>query len=143
MFALPGKAEIRPWTGKKAPVSMGLAVKGREIRCFDSPIQRERLVHGQDGVSVLWPDGSHWTVRYAELAAALHYEDGCVRLIGTDATCVTIEPTLWRDGQNVCRKILEQVPAHLRLAQDPRSADAIPRPKTTAWQRLREFLFQK
>jgi zinc protease len=143
MFALPGKAAMRPWAGKPAPPSSGHAVQGREILSIDAPIQRERLVNGSDGVSVLFPNGSHWTARYSDLAAALYYEDGCVRLIGSDATTVIVEPTLWRDGQNVCRKIRERVPVHLLLAQGSRSADAIPKPKTTAWQRFRALLTRR
>ncbi len=143
MFALPAVANKRPWIGTMAPPSTGLVVQGRETCCIDAPIQRERLVHGPDGVSVLWPDGTHSTVRYSELAAALYYEDGCVRLIGSDAAMVTVEPTLWRDGQSVCREIRERVPAHLLLAQGSRPADAIPKPSTTSWQRFRSRLTRR
>jgi zinc protease len=136
MIALPGKAIIQPWTGKHASLSTGPAVHGRRTLSIDSPIQREWLEDGLDGVSALLPDGSHATVRFSELAAALYYEDGCVRLIDSDGTVLTVEPTLWRDGQSVCRRIREQVPAHLLLAQGSRSADVIPKPRTTAWQRF-------
>ncbi len=143
MFALPSRVPRRPWMGERVPPSLGFSVQGRETLHIDAPIRQERLVYGLDGVSLLWPNAAHATVRYSELAAALCYDDGCVCLIGSDATAVTVEPTLWRDGQRVCRKILERVPAHLLLAQGSRPADAIPKPKTTAWQRFRASLTRR
>ena len=142
IFALPGKAIIRPWMGKQAPVSIGPVVEGQEILSIDAPVQRVRLVYGPEGVSMRWPDDSHVTVRYSELAAALHYEDGCISLLGSDGTWMNIEPTLWRNGPSICRKIFERIPVHLLLEQGTRSADEIPQPKTTAWQRLRASLSQ-
>jgi zinc protease len=140
MFALPGEASVRTWFGEKAPVSKARVVQGRKPLNLDAPIRREQLVHGPDGVSIIWPDGSHSTVRYSELAAALCYEDGGVRLVGSDASTVMVEPTLWRGGPSICRKIREQVPAHLLLDQRSRPAHTIPKPTTTAWQRLRARL---
>jgi zinc protease len=140
MFALPGEAVLQPLFGQRAPYSTASVVRGRETLSVDAPVHRERLVHGPDGVSVLFSDGSHCTVRYAELAGALYYEDGCVRLVGLDAATVRIEPTLWRGGQGICQKIRERVPAHLVLEQRSRPADAIPKPSTTAWQRFRARL---
>jgi zinc protease len=143
LFALPGKARVTISMGVQAPPSIGSAVQGREILSVDAPLQRQRLVHGPDGVSLLWPDGSHLTARYSELAAALYFDDGCVVLFSPDASSLTVEPTLWRDGQNVCRKIRERVPAHLLLDQGSRVADAIPKPRTTPWQRFRAQLTQR
>jgi zinc protease len=140
MFALPSGAVLKPWFGQRAPYSTGSVVRGRETLSVDAPIHRERLVYGPDGVSVLFSDGSHCTVRYAELAGALYYEDGSVWLVGFDAATVRIEPTLWRGGESICQKIRERVPAHLVLEQRSRPADAVPRPRTTVWQRFRALL---
>jgi hypothetical protein len=143
LFALPSKARIMLSMGVQAPPSIGRAVQGREILSIDAPLQRQRLVHGPEGVSLLHPDGTHLTARYSELAAALYFDDGCLVLFSPDASALTVEPTLWRDGQSVCRKIREQVPAHLLLAQGSRAADAIPKPMTTPWQRFRAQLTQR
>ncbi len=140
MFAVPGEAVIEPWMGKRALISTGSAVKGLVFLSIDAPVRQERLVSAPGGVSIVFPDGSHWTVRYSELAGAPYYEDGCITLIGADATALTIEPTLWRNGHSVCRNIRERVPKHLLLAQGARPADAIPKPRTTGWQRLRATL---
>lgn len=63
--------------------------------------------------------------------------------IGVDAATVTVEPTLWRGGKSVCHQIRERVPAHMVVDQRSRPADAIPRPMTTAWQRLRARLTKR
>lgn len=137
MFALPGAAQLEPWCGTPAPASTAPVVaQGREAASMDAPVRPERLRYGPEGVSLVAPDGSHFTVRYAQLALALHHDDGCVALIGDDAATLTIEPTLWRDGHEVCRRIREHVPGHLLVARPPRHESEIPRPGTTAWQRF-------
>ena len=136
MFALPGDAELEKWCGTRTPTSTTPVVRGREVDSCDAPILQERLIHGPDGVSVIFPDGTHNTVRYAELAAALHYGDGCVSLVGLDAAGVTVEPTLWRNGREICRRIRDRIPEHLLIEHPSRPASAIPKPKTTAWQRF-------
>lgn len=137
LFALPGQAKLQPCFGKQLPPSTLPVVQGREARRIDAPIQQERLLYGPEGVSVVLPKGTHYTVRYADLAGALHYEDGCVQLISSDATSIVVEPTLWHGGQNACRQIYAQIPPHLRLDHPARPTNAIPKPTTTAWQRLR------
>ncbi len=143
MFALPEEVAVQPWMGKSLYDSPGSAMHGLVFLPIDAPIQQERLVSAPLGVSVIKPNGLHVTVRYSELAAAPFYEDGCIVLIGADAWAVTVEPTLWRDGQNLCRMIRERVPAHLLLPQGSRSAEAIPKPRTTPWQRFRASLTKR
>jgi hypothetical protein len=140
LFALPAGAKLRPLMGKPAPPSTARVVEGRKILSNDAPVNSERLVHGTDGVTLQQSNGAHVTVRYAELGAALWYEDGCVTLIGADAASIAVEPTLWRDGPRICREIRERVPEHLLLNQGARPADTIPKPATTRWQRLRAHL---
>lgn len=140
MLALPGEATVQPWFGEKAPLSQAPVVKGRKTQHVDAPIRGEQLVHGPDGVSIVWPDGSHVTVRYSDLAAALSYQDGGLHLIGSDAAAVMVEPSIWHAGYIVCDAIRTRVPAHLLLPQSPRPAGNIPKQATTAWQRLRARL---
>ena len=136
IFALPGAAQPGPWCGSPIPVSTAPIVRGHETASMDAPVRPERLRYGEDGVSLVAPDGSHCTVRYERLALALHHDDGCVSLIGDDAATLRIEPTLWRDGHEICRAIRERVPGHLLVKQPPRSPSEIPGPSTTAWQRF-------
>ena len=143
LFALPSGIRLQPWMGRQIPPCKVPTVQGQKVASLDAPIQQEHLVYGLDGVSVVWPNGSHFTVRYSQLAGALHYEDGCRCLIGFDATTLMIEPTLWHNGQSVCRRIREQIPRDLLLRQQPRPTSAIPKPKTTAWQRFQARLTQR
>ncbi|MDX1374651.1 MAG: hypothetical protein R3357_03745 [Burkholderiales bacterium] len=136
MFALPSDTPLETWCGSQAPMSTVPVVQGREILSIDSPIRQELLVYGPDGASLIFPDGSHCTVRYAQLAAALHYGDGCVTLVGNDAAGVTVEPTLWQGGHDVARRICARVPAQLLVEHPSRPAEVIPKPSTTAWQRF-------
>jgi len=136
IFALPGAAKLEPWCGAPIPVSTAPIVQGREAASMDAPVLRERLRYGPEGVSLVAPDGAHCTVRYEHLALALHHDDGCISLIGNDAATLRIEPTLWRDGHDVCLRIREHVPEHLLIKQPPRNASEVPRPSTTAWQRF-------
>jgi zinc protease len=140
IFAVPANIKIEPWMGDKAPVSSAKIVEGRDILHADAPVNTERLVVGPDGVSIKSASGSHFSVRYANLAAALHYDDGGLRLISSDSVWIWIEPTLWRNGAKVCEEIRGRIPAHLLLEQGPRDQAAIPKPKTNAWQRLRASL---
>lgn len=136
IFALPGAAKLEPWCGAPIPASTVPVVQGREAASMDAPVLRQRLRYGPDGVSLVSPDGSHCTVRYSDLAGALHRDDGCVSLIGADAAMLVIEPTLWQDGHDVCRRIRQRVPDHLLIRQPPRPESEIPRPRTTPWQRF-------
>jgi predicted Zn-dependent peptidase len=140
VLAVPANVNIHPWMGKKSFLSNGAMVKGREVLSVDAPIQLQRLIYGSDGVSMRWGDGSRITVLYSDLAAALHFDDGCLHLIASNASWITIEPTLWQNGVSICREIREQIPAHLLIEQGARSADKIPKPTTTAWQRFRASL---
>jgi hypothetical protein len=140
MFALPGEAKVLPCFGTMVPVSSVPVVQGDRAKNMDAPVQQEELVYGPDGVSLVWPDGSHRTVRYSQLAAVLSYDDGGLNLIGFDASGIMVEPTLWRDGPSICRKIHQHVPEHLLIDQGSRPAEAIPKPTTTAWERFRTRL---
>lgn len=136
MFAVPGKTIIQPWMGEKSLISSDEAVKGRKILPVDAPIQTEWMVIGPDGVSIKSTIDSHLTVRYANLIAALHFDDGGLQLVNSDSLWMQIEPTLWRNGAKVCEEIRGRIPAQLILEQGPRDQEDIPKPKTTAWQRL-------
>jgi hypothetical protein len=143
LFAVPPDVDPQEIMGSRAPLSRGAPVEGEEAASLDAPIVADTLVVGSDGVSVKLAGRMHATVRYARLEGALSYRDGCIRLIGRDGTWLTIEPTMWRDGVRLCREIRESVPAHLLLDHGSRSADEIPRPQTTAMQRLKFRLGSK
>jgi hypothetical protein len=140
MFALPANIKLHSWMGKQKPFSIVPAVNGKEALNMDAPVNSQRLIYGKDGVSIKWSTGSSITVRYAELAAVLRFDDGGLSLISSNAASMNIEPTLWRNGATVCREICEHIPAHLLIEQGVRSTDRIPKPSTTPWQRFRASL---
>lgn len=87
-----------------------------------------RLVHGEDGVSVVEDDAIR-TVRYDSCAAVLAWPDGGRRLIGDDAIAVRVEPTLYTGGAAVVADIDSRTPPALRIDMPPRDPDAIPQPR--------------
>ncbi len=141
LFALPGAAEMQALFGEHIWRSKGPSFPGRKARSIDAPVEQSQLIYGSEGVSVRIPDGTQRAIRYAHLAGALLFDDGAVCLIGSDGGSITVEPTLWRGGMRICKAIREQVPADLILDQRSRPANAIPKPSTTAWQRLFARLF--
>lgn len=143
LYAVPNNVSAQIYGNRKHPSSLTDPVKGKKTLHLDAPIQPEWLVHGGEGISVVWPDNSHLTVRFSDIAAALHYDDGCICLISSDATVITIEPTLWQNGQSVCSQIRGNIPEQFLLGQPTRAAESLPKPRTTAWERFRARLSQK
>ena len=136
LFALPSGVKLQPHMGSRAPVCLVPPVEGRRVRSVDAPLTKQTLVVGREGVTALNANRTSCTVRYSNLGAALTYEDGGLRLIGTDGAALSIEPTLWRKGPAVRDEIRGHVPSHLLLNQGARPAEAIPRPTTTRGQRF-------
>jgi hypothetical protein len=136
LLALPRQAPPRPWLGSRAPISTVPAVEGREVANVDAPVRPPLLIHSLAGVTLRHACDEDITVRYTHLGAGLAFGDGAVTLIGRDGTHLVVEPTLWRDGARLCEEIKARVPPALLLQRAARPADAIPRPATTAWQRL-------
>jgi len=136
LFGMPNEALIRPWLGKRAQPTTAELVAGPSAAHMDAPVAKERLVHGADGVSIRYGDGSHRTVRFNAIAAAMRFQDGGLFLMSLDGGSVLVEPTMWRDGSRVSREIEARLPGTLILDQDPREAGAIPKPTTTPWQRM-------
>lgn len=139
IYALPSKGPLRASIGGNLSVPPYPAMQGRAVQSVDARNRRERLVNTREGVSLVWPDGSHRTVRYDELAAAICYQDGCVGLISRDGFSVSVEPTLWPSGQQVCRQIRDRVPAHLLLNHGARPDEIIPKPPPSIWRRIKSW----
>ncbi|MEU4693297.1 insulinase family protein [Actinoplanes sp. NPDC023714] len=116
------------WTA--APGSSASAVSGRTRRARRN--RTRRLVHGEDGVSLLDGDAIR-TVRYDACAAVLAWPDGGRRLIGHDAIAVPVEPALYRDGDAAVADIDARTPAALRVAMPPRDPDTIPQAPRGWW----------
>jgi hypothetical protein len=137
IFALPGNVKLQHWMGQPATMlNSEQMVQGRNARYIDEQIHRLRLYYSRDGVRLCYPDGGYLNLLYSDLAAALHFDDGCMSLIGPDSRFIILEPTLWHKGQQICQEIYNNIPKHLILEQGSRPSEAIPKPKTTRWQRV-------
>ncbi|WP_433828389.1 insulinase family protein [Actinoplanes sp. CA-015351] len=109
-----------------APSVSAAAVSGRTVRARRD--RSSRLVHGEDGVSVVEGDAIR-TVRYDSCAAVLAWPDGGRRLIGEDAIAVPVEPTRYREGAAVVAAIDARTPPALRIEMPARDPEAIPQPR--------------
>lgn len=138
MFVLPTNTPLKPFMGNTVEAT-GPALKGRETLSLDSPKHRARLINNEEGVTIFFCDGSHQTAKYADLTAALLYDDLGLGLVNSNATTLEIEPTLWRNGRKICLQIIESIPAPLILKFGARPDDQIPKPVKTNWRRFREL----
>ncbi len=134
LVVVPGGAEPRPWMGARLQPLPVPPVSGVEIRHVDSPINGARLRYGTEGVTVV-ENGTTWTVRFDTLAVAFQYGDGGLALVGGNGASIALEPTLWRDGERVCREVRRSVPRDLLVQRPARSPSELPRPVTTRLQR--------
>jgi hypothetical protein len=134
LVVVPGEAEPRPWMGSRLQPLAVPPVSGIEVRHMDSPVNGARLCYGTEGVTVV-ENGTTWTVRYDTLAAAFHYGDGGLALVGRNGASIALEPTLWRDGERVCREARRGVPRGLLVQRPARLPSELPRAVTTRLQR--------
>ncbi|WP_430780508.1 insulinase family protein [Actinoplanes sp. G11-F43] len=115
------------WAGYTAAPTMSETVlEGRTHRGRGD--RNLRLISGARGISVVEGDVVG-TVRYDTCAAVLAWPDGARQLIGEDAVMARVEPTLYRDAEQVVRDVDEWIPARLRIDMPPRDRDRIPQPR--------------
>ncbi|MGX5681104.1 hypothetical protein [Schumannella luteola] len=106
-----------------------------------APVEGESYVHettvehilvGAEGVSVVSP-GNILTVRFAECALVVAYDDGGRVLVGTNATWITIEPTMLRFfGPADLASLDAAIPADALVRLPARPENDIPQPPPTA-----------
>jgi zinc protease len=101
----------------------------------DSPA----LTVSDEGVMLTRAPGEHVTVRYADAAALLRWNDGKQTLIGGDGFAVTLDPGQWKNGSAALSAVTARIPDELvvPLAQPgPATPEpqATPRPQTGAGQ---------
>jgi zinc protease len=128
LFVLPPRREPFRAGFTALGVSSGTAVAGRQIRCADYPLDRARLVIGEDGVSLVRGQAVD-TVRYDQCAALLRWLDGGRRLIGRDGVVIRIEPTLWHLKDHAAH-LEEKVGADQSVTMPYRPSEKVPRPWT-------------
>ena len=90
----------------------------------DSPT----LTVSDEGVMLTRAPGEHVTVRYADAAALLRWNDGKRSLIGGDGFTIVLDPAQWKNGAAVVSAVTARVPDDLVLPLD-RPGPATPRPQ--------------
>ena len=103
--------------------------KGAQGDRGDSPT----LTVSDDGVMLTRAPGEHVTVRYADAAALLRWNDGKRSLIGGDGFTIVLDPAQWTDGAAVVSAVTARVPDELVLPLD-RPGPATPKPQPAASQ---------
>ncbi|MGI8330123.1 hypothetical protein ACRYCC_09155 [Actinomadura scrupuli] len=122
-----------------APASSPGTVDGRTLRSADAPIDRDRLIIGPEGVSLV--HGPRYvTVKFSACEAMLAWPDGARRLYGRDGFSLHLEPTLWENGGSIPEALDRAVPADRVIPQQARSEDHIPQPRTSRLERARARL---
>lgn len=134
------------WAGfVAAPTSSTAVVTGT-----DYPGQgglTQRLVVGNDGVSVVSNDSAEFvTVHYDTCAALLTWPDGGRQLLGADGISVRLEPTLYPGLPT--QAVDQAVPARVRVELPARDPAEIPQPPPVSrrpgvFRRFRSFSTRK
>ena len=113
-----------PW--RPAPASDYPALTGRDYAPNGGP-GAGTITLADDGVTHR-AGGHHRTAPLAETVAVLRWADGGRVLVAADGNRLDVEPTLWRDGDDLVRRIDAAWPADLVVDLGHRSPDAVPRP---------------
>ncbi len=144
LYVLPPDAAPRPAVGWAAPESRHEPIRSRHVFLHrDAPVVGSRLVVSGAGVTAATPTPTgrgEATVRFDDVAALLRWDDGGLVLIGTDATRIVVEPTVWRGGEDLAHVVRGRVDRRLTVALGPREPGTVPRPSSTRVQRVRAGL---
>jgi hypothetical protein len=129
LYALPEDVEMPEGQAEPAPeLSTEPAVDGVVHEALVLDLENaDRLILGDEGVSVVRHDGVHATVRFASCRGVLAWPDGRRVLIAPDGVSVTVEPTLWERGEDVVAAI-DEATAAVRVPRPERAPEDIPVP---------------
>ena len=103
--------------------------RGSSHRSRNAPADRRRLVVG-DGSIHVGGQGTWQGVQLGEVAAVLAAPDGGREVVAADGWTVTLEPTLWRDGDRAVARVDDAVPADRVVPLPERMPEEVPRPTT-------------
>jgi zinc protease len=125
-------------TWMNGPPEPGPAPAGRKFRPAGSPATKGALIVGQTSTQ-LQVEGNKVEAAYDDLAAMITFPDGGRQLIREDGFQVTLEPTLWRKGQQAVALVDSAVPRPLHIPLPERSADRIPQDKVRRIDKVRAW----
>ena len=90
------------------------------------------LTVSAEGVMLTVETGKNATVRYADTAALLCWNDGKRTLVGADGFTITLDPAQWAHGPSVVASVTSRIPSGLVISLDkpgpptPKPAPAAP-----------------
>jgi hypothetical protein len=138
LYGLPQNGNLAPGRAWEVPSwSTEPRVVGRGIQPFD--MRNGQLTLASDGVTLDLGEGRVATTRFATCRAVLAWPDGRRVLITPEAVSVTIEPTLWRDGDAVVAAI-DGSTADRRIAMPARTTTPAPAPVKNQYRGLGRIL---
>lgn len=111
----------------RAPSFSAMTITGGKVHkpvTGDSPT----LTVSDEGVMLTREPGEHVTVRYADAAALLRWNDGKRSLIGGDGFTMVLDPAQWKNGAAVVSAAIASIPDDLVLPLD-RPGPATPEPQ--------------
>ena len=117
IVAVPGTVPAVQGRMAQLPVLSAGTVSGRVHKPVGSASTRT-LTTGDEGVMLTFEPGKQVTVRYAEAAALLAWDDGQQVLIGNDSFSVQVDPKEWTGGSAITAAIAARAPASMIVRLD-------------------------
>ena len=102
------------------PLTSSSVVSGRTYR-LKGVVRRRRpaLVVGDEGITWIDDADDASTVRFAECTALQQWVDGTRTVWSKDGTYVTVDPSVWRRGEDIVRALDEGVSIETHAAMEP------------------------
>jgi hypothetical protein len=127
LFALPPGVGISPKTLVPYEDARGPALTGPSLQPSRfGPSNGQHIVVASEGVSLVEPAVPPATVRFAECAVVLSFDEGARTLIGNDGQIVGVDPREWRDAHPAVAAIDAATPAGLQVPMGPSGSLAEP-----------------
>jgi predicted Zn-dependent peptidase len=128
LFALPPGVGISPkmlvpYEDARVSVLSGPALQPSPL----VPAHGQRIIVGPEGVSLVEPTAPSVTVRYADCAAVLSFDEGARTLVGSDGQVVSVDPREWADAHLAIAAIDAATPAGRQVPMGPAGAVTEPR----------------
>ena len=120
VIAPPGTAQ--PARLSRYPLESTEVLEGKQYRPSGTRLRRSggaRLVLGTEGVLIQPEPDRHVAARFDRCAAALRYPDGSRTLLTSDGFFLAIDPSAWRNGDEVVRAIDAAIPDELVVRMEP------------------------
>jgi zinc protease len=123
-----GFHEISPFSTERLE---GKAYRPKGLPIFKEP-RKARLMVGDEGVTLLVPDGELLTVRWDSLVTVLRWADGSRTMLGSDGFRVHVDPDLWRHGDDIVQAIDARSPDGLVVVMEPALTSRVERVEEAA-----------